>query len=145
MWAIVAAGVIFSFQIFPSEDIFTPNSFTFYLIVPAFLYWLYFFIGAMLVHRKAPRSVHSIDKIVKKGVYQRVRHPIYSADIMLAWGIFSYWPSYRALSSVIWLTIVLFTWMRLEEKALTEKFGRDYVDYKKKVPMVVPRLLKKDL
>ena len=145
MWAIVAAGIIFSFQIFPSEDLFMPNTFTPYLILPAILYWLYFFIGAMLVHRKAPRSVYSIDKIIREGVYQRVRHPIYSGDIVLVWGIFSHWPSHRALSSVIWLTIILFFWMRLEEKALSEKFGRDYLEYKKQVPMVVPRMLKKDL
>ncbi len=143
MWAIVVTGVALSFQIFPSKDLFMPNIFTFYLIIPTFLYWLYFFIGAMIVHRKAPRSVHSIDKIVKEGVYQRLRHPIYSGDIVLVWGIFSHWPSMRALSSVIWLTIVLFFWMRLEEKALTEKFGSDYLEYKKQVPMVVPWIKKK--
>lgn len=142
MWAIVAAGITFSFQIFPSKDLFMPNKFTSYLIIFAILYWLYFFVGAMIVHRKAPRSVRSIDKIVKEGVYQRVRHPIYSADIVLVWGIFSHWPSYRALSSVIWLTVVLFFWMRLEEKALAEKFGKDYLDYKAQAPMVVPRIRK---
>ncbi|MBI5180408.1 MAG: isoprenylcysteine carboxylmethyltransferase family protein [Nitrospirae bacterium] len=142
MWAIVATGIIFFFQTFPSNELFMPNKFTFYLIIPAFLYWLYFFIGAMLVHRKAPRSVHSIDKIVKEGVYQRVRHPIYSADIVLVWGIFSHWPSHRALASIIWLTIVLFFWMRLEEKGLAEKFGSDYLEYKKQAPMVVPRIKK---
>ena len=87
MWAIVAAGILLSFQIFQSEVLFMPNKLAPYLIIPAILYWLYFFIGAMIVHRKAPRSVRSIDKIVKQGVYQRVRHPIYSADIVFAWGI----------------------------------------------------------
>lgn len=144
MWAIVGTGAALSFLIFPSEDIFTPTIFTSYLIIPAILYWLYFFIGAMIVHRKAPRSVRSIDKIVKEGVYQRVRHPIYSADIVLVWGIFSHWPSHRALASVVWLAIVLFFWMRLEEKGLTEKFGSDYLEYKKQAPMVVPRMLKKN-
>lgn len=143
MWAIVVTGVALSFQIFTSEDILTANIFTSYLIIPAILYWLYFFIGAMLVHRKAPRSVHSIDKIVKEGVYQRVRHPIYSGDIVLVWGIFFHWPSMRALVAVIWLTITLSLWMRLEEKALTEKFGSDYLEYKKQVPMAVPWMRKK--
>jgi len=142
MWAIVAAGILLFFQIFSSEDLFKPNKFTFYLIIPAFLYWLYFFVGAMLVHRKAPRSVHSIDKIVKEGVYQRLRHPIYSADIVLVWGIFSHWPSMRALIAVIWLTVILSLWMRLEEKGLADKFGRDYLDYKKQAPMVVPKIRK---
>jgi len=96
-----------------------------------------------LIHRKAPHSVRSIDKIVKEGIYQRVRHPIYSGDIVLVWGIFFHWPSIRALISVIWLTTVLFFWMRLEEKALAEKFGSDYLEYKAKVPMVVPRIGKK--
>ncbi|MEK6679913.1 MAG: hypothetical protein AABY39_10910, partial [Nitrospirota bacterium] len=51
MWVIVATGIIFSFQIFSAEDIFSPTIVTPYLILPAILYWLYFFIGAMLVHR----------------------------------------------------------------------------------------------
>ena len=111
---------IFFSNILSRRHIFTNHSyplsyFTCHLILALFFYW------RMLVHRKAPSSVHSIDKIVKEGVYQRLRHPIYSADIVLAWGIFSHWPSMRALTAVIWLTIILSLWMRLEEKGLTEK------------------------
>ena len=107
-----------------TKHIYPLSYFTRHLILALFFYWRH------ACPSQGARSVRSIDKIIKEGIYQRVRHPIYSGDIVLVWGIFSHWPSYRALSSVIWLTIILFFWMRLEEKALTEKFGRDYLEYK---------------
>ncbi|KKP84763.1 MAG: hypothetical protein UR83_C0013G0027 [Candidatus Moranbacteria bacterium GW2011_GWF2_35_54] len=83
MWLIVIIGIFIVFQFVPPRSVFTRNIFTSALIVPAFLYWLYFLGGAILVHHKAPLSVDKIDKLVTEGVYNKVRHPIYSADIIL--------------------------------------------------------------
>ncbi len=47
------------------------------------------------------------------------------------------------LLTVIWLTVVLFLWMRLEEKFLEQKFEWQYQEYKAKVPMILPRLINK--
>ena len=67
---------------------------------------------------------------------------MYMADIVLAWGAFIAWPSWRVLFAVIWLTIVLSYWMKLEEEALIERFGGEYQQYMGKVPMVIPGLKK---
>ena len=99
---------------------------------------MYFFINAINIHRKAAFSVASIDKIVKSGVYSKVRHPIYSADIILAIGVFFIFPTLNVLISIIWLAVILIIWMNLEEKALILKFGKEYKEYKKKVPMFFP-------
>ncbi|OGI16836.1 MAG: hypothetical protein A3J63_00010 [Candidatus Moranbacteria bacterium RIFCSPHIGHO2_02_FULL_40_12b] len=143
MWIIVIIGVFVSFRFFPQTEIFPRNPITSFLIVPAGIYWLYFFVGALRVHKKAALSAEKIDKVVTSGIYQIVRHPIYSADIILAWGIFFHWPYLKILLSVIWLTLVLIFWMRLEEKALAEKFGEEYSNYKKNVPMFVTKFFKK--
>jgi protein-S-isoprenylcysteine O-methyltransferase Ste14 len=143
MWLIVILGIFIVFSFFPKAEIFPRNAITSFLIIPAGIYWLYFFIGALRVHRKAALSAAKIDRIVIESVYSVVRHPIYSGDIVLAWGIFFYWPLLKVFISAIWLTIVLFSWMRIEEKVLEEKFGPEYRDYKNKVPMVIPKFIKK--
>src|SRR3989338_1473704 len=107
MWLIVIIGIYVSFQLASNIRIFPRNIFTSLLIFPAGIYWLYFFVGALRVHRRAAVSAEKIDKIVTNGVYQIVRHPIYSADIILAWGIFFHWPYLKILLSVIFLTLVL--------------------------------------
>lgn len=139
MWLIVAAGVVLIFFILP-KTLLIGSPFFSWLLLPAVLYWLYFFLGAIRVHKRAARSVAGIDKIIKEGVYARVRHPIYSADIVLAWGIFFWASELRFLLAAHWLMFVLLFWMRLEEKGLIEKFGQEYLDYKKQVPMVFPKL-----
>ena len=84
-----------------------------------------------------------IDRLIKEGIYARVRHPIYSADITLALGIFIMMGELRFLLAAAWLTLVMFYWMRLEERGLTEKFGKEYSDYMNEVPMFCPSLGKR--
>lgn len=143
MWVIVAVGIFVLMRLLPSREIFAEVNLFIFIALLAAMYWLYFFAGAIQVHRKAPASVAGIEKLVTEGVYGMVRHPIYAADIIFAWGLFLLFPQVRVLFSVLWLTMVLFGWMILEEKALEEKFGEQYREYKKRVPMVLPKFRNK--
>ena len=138
MWSIIVIGMMVINYILPANlYIFRINSLR-YLLIPAVIYWMYFFFNAFIVHRQAIRSVNKIDKIVDKGVYGIVRHPIYSSDIVLGIGIFFFRPTIIMLVIIVWMTAFLLFWMKKEETALIEKFGRDYEEYKKKVPMIIP-------
>lgn len=149
MWGIVFFGAAAVFIVFGgldrgmevllSVEIIQADSVLRFIIVPAVLYWIYFFGSAVLVHREAAESVSGITKVITTGAYAKVRHPIYSADIILSWGIFLYLPNFRMLLCVLWLNVVLFSWMKLEEKLLLEKFGKEYRDYMEKVPMFTAR------
>lgn len=139
MWLIVIVGILIVFWLVPARFVFPRNMFTSFLIFPAIIYWLYFFIGAVKVHRQAPLSVDKIDKLVTEGVYAKVRHPIYSADIILGWAIFFFYPDVRLLIGAHWLMFVLLFWMRREEKALIEKFGNEYLEYMRRVPKIFPK------
>jgi protein-S-isoprenylcysteine O-methyltransferase Ste14 len=139
MWVIIFAGAYILFQILPARFVYPRNMFTSFLIFPAAAYWLYFFTGAARVHRQAALSADRIDRIVRTGVYGRVRHPIYSADIVMSSSIFLFYPDLRVLLSVIWLTLVMLYWMYLEEKALTLKYP-EYAEYRKTVPKIFPWL-----
>lgn len=141
MWLIVIAGIFAAFRTVPPGFVYPRNMFTSSFIVPAIAYWLYFFIGAVRVHRKAPLSADRIDHLVTEGVYGKVRHPIYSADIVLAWSVPLSYPDARFFLSALWLTLVLLFWMGREERALSGKFGREYQDYVARVPKMFPKFL----
>lgn len=139
MWLIVAVGIFVVFQLVPGRLVFPRNMLASFLIFPALVYWLYFFVSAILVNRKAPFSADKIDKLVMEGVYSKVRHPIYSADIFLGWAIFFLYPDVRFLISAHLMMFVLLFWIRREEKVLIEKFGTQYLEYRKRVPKIFPK------
>lgn len=152
MWGIVIAGIMFLSALFKysgtegvyvlSSPIFL-NKMAWILFVPALFYWIYFFTGAIGVHKEAAKSVSGITKLIKTGVYSLVRHPIYSADLVLSWGVFFLHPDYFVLFCVLWTDAVLLSWMKIEEKFLLQKFGRDYKDYMEEVPMFIPGIKKR--
>lgn len=143
MWAIVAAGIVLAVRCLPARYVFVAPLYLNTVLIPAVLNWLYFFAGGVRTNRRAPRSAAAVDKLVTTGVYSKVRHPIYSADIFLAWGIFLCFPTLRVGVSVLWLTVVLLGWMRLEEAALLHRFGEDYYLYKARTPMLFPRYFRR--
>lgn len=69
--------------------------------------------------------------VVKKGIYSRIRNPMYLGFIIWVIGfpIFLQKPL-ALLSSVIWITHILI-WKTLEEKELERKYP-DYAEYKKR-------------
>jgi protein-S-isoprenylcysteine O-methyltransferase Ste14 len=139
MWLINLMGIVIAFSLLPMERIIPKNFVGRILLIAAFFYFLYFFIASVRVHREVAKSAGKITKLLTEGVYGTVRHPIYLGDLVLVWGIFCYWSTWAVLASAIWLTVVMTFWSSLEEKALMKKFPREYLKYKKKVPMFIPR------
>jgi len=140
MWLIVSIGIILSLIFFDKQRLFASNILSFVIFVLTILYWLYIFVSAWQVHHQAVRSVAEIEKVISVGIYRRVRHPMYSCDIVLAWGFFICFPYLTFLVGVLWLSLVLLFWARLEEKAMIKKFGDEYIKYKSKTPMLIPKL-----
>lgn len=137
MWLLVVAGFVVCWRSAPETLVFSafwPGRIAFLAI---FLVWLKLFRGAMKVHKQAARSVAGVDKLITEGIYERMRHPLYTGDILLIWGIFLLVPEVRLMAGAVWMTLVLAGWMLLEEKFLLEKFGQEYADYKKKTPMIL--------
>lgn len=141
MWLIVLAGFFVIWRLLPHTLLFHRTLFASVLAALAAAHWAYYLIGGLLANRMAARSAAGIGHVVTDGLYARVRHPIYSGDIVLAWGIVLYWPHIWVVIAAVWMTAVLIFWMRLEERALEERFGGEYARYKARTPMVVPRIL----
>lgn len=80
------------------------------------------------------------DTFSTHGILNKVRHPIYSGTILIVIGFFLYIPNLPTLISVICIFVYLVIGIYLEEKKLIQKFGDTYLAYKKRVPMLAPRI-----
>jgi len=81
-------------------------------------------------------------KLVTKGPYSIVRNPIYTGmfGMLLATGLaVSHWIGLGLAIAVF--AIGTFIRVRSEERLLREMFGREFDDYARKVPAVIPFLI----
>ncbi len=67
--------------------------------------------------------------LVQRGLYARIRHPLYGGLILVALGAALYWRTPLALVFTGLLTQVLRAKARLEEEFLMERFP-DYMEYR---------------
>ena len=69
-----------------------------------------------------------------------VRHPLYTGTLLFMWGVFGYFATESCLISVLVLTIYLRIGVYFEEKKLIRIFGKQYEEYQKNVPMLIPKI-----
>ena len=77
-------------------------------------------------------------QVVDTGLYSRVRHPMYLGSIL---GYVGFWVTTLSLLTLIPLFAILLGYNYLataEEHILAEKFGDEYLEYKKRVSKWVP-------
>jgi protein-S-isoprenylcysteine O-methyltransferase Ste14 len=89
-------------------------------------------------------ETHRVERVISAGVYSRVRHPQYLGAILSHVGAsFLFSALYSLLVTPL---VVLVNWILCwkEERELVNEFGEDYVQYKKLVPMFIPRLRQTD-
>jgi protein-S-isoprenylcysteine O-methyltransferase Ste14 len=81
--------------------------------------------------------------VIRKGVFSIVRHPVYLSEIIIYLGLLII--SISLASVLVWVIAIGFLYYisRYEEKLLLERFGENYRDYMREVPMWFPRLRKK--
>ncbi len=78
-------------------------------------------------------------RLHKGGVLGWVRHPIYSGLILVVIGFFLFIPNLPTLVTCLCILVYLPIGIYLEEKKMIAVFGQSYLDYKKEVPLLVPR------
>ncbi len=78
-------------------------------------------------------------KLEFSGMNRYVRHPLYLSTIIFMIGFMAFWPSdIMILTGAILIAYTLFG-ARLEERKLINQFGKDYLDYIKEVPFMLPK------
>lgn len=75
-----------------------------------------------------------------QGLQGKIRHPLYTGTIMIFLGYFVYNPMLSSLITLVSLLIYLPFGIKMEENKLIDKFGQQYLDYRDKVPALLPKI-----
>ena len=78
-------------------------------------------------------------KLEVSGLHRYVRHPLYLGTFVFIWGWFLLSPSFTFLISNCIITIYTLIGLHFEEEKLIREFGDEYIQYKKKVPRLIPK------
>ncbi len=102
--------------------------------------------GALLAIRGVKETTlkvaetHRTETIVTTGIYSAVRHPQYLGGLLAHAGISFLLSAWYSLLLTPLMIALIYLISRKEEEELIGEFGEEYEDYKKKVPMLMPRL-----
>lgn len=79
--------------------------------------------------------------LITDGWYAYVRHPLYSGILVFSWLIPEMTVNRLAVLAIFSLYLFVGAWF--EERKLLKDFNPDYAEYKTRVPMFVPRIVKR--
>lgn len=96
--------------------------------------------GMFLIVFGWSRIFRAKDALITTGIYAHVRHPQYLGFLLLTLGVNFLWTTFSTL--ILWPVLVLLYYRlaKEEEKSMEDKFGEEYREYKRRVPMFIPRV-----
>jgi protein-S-isoprenylcysteine O-methyltransferase Ste14 len=99
-------------------------------------YDIQYLLGIRQLQERQEYKIQKISGFITSGILKYVRHPWYSAAIIIVW---AFGPiSDVAIISKIILTAYIIIGTFLEEKKLMHEIGAPYREYRKRVPMFIP-------
>ena len=105
--------------------------------------WLIMFwpVIAFFRTRGTPVPFNPPPKLITTGLYAYIRNPMLLGMFifMLGLGVLFGSLSFIFIFTPLFIVINVLYLKAIEEKEMEKKFGRDYLEYKKKVPMFIPR------
>jgi protein-S-isoprenylcysteine O-methyltransferase Ste14 len=101
-----------------------------------------FFMGGLLIMLGWSKIFSNKDSLVTDGLYKYIRHPQYLGILLATLSLIIY--SFSPISLMLWplLVIIYYRLARKEERDVESKFGEEYREYKRSVPMFLPLKLK---
>ena len=79
--------------------------------------------------------------LVTRGAFRYIRHPMYTALILLAWGAFLKHVSASSVGLVAVATVALWATARRDEQECLAHFGAPYADYMRASKRFIPFVL----
>jgi methanethiol S-methyltransferase len=80
------------------------------------------------------------DNLITSGMFAVIRHPVYLGTILLLIGFFMYTPTVSTLILVVSSILYIMVGIGLEEQKMIKHYGEEYKQYRKKVPMLIPKM-----
>ena len=97
---------------------------------------MHYVLGTKQVHEmREGKEIEAMD-FNTAGILEYVRHPWYSGAILLVWA-FGHISDVSLVTKII-LTAYIIIGTVLEEKKLVHEIGKPYLEYRKRVPMLIP-------
>lgn len=122
-----------------------PNPFSLLLSIPVITVGLVLILWASLLFVKAkgtPVPFSPPTKLVNSGPYAYIRNPIVLGYILIFFGIGFFLGSISLvlIISPLYFLLLILEIKLIEEPELEKRLGKDYLEYKERVPMFLPRL-----
>lgn len=93
--------------------------------------------------RGTPIPLMATQKLVIKGPYTYCRNPMTLGTTLFYLGVAIWQGSLSAIGLALIYTVGILIYIKLiEERELEERFGSDYLEYKRKTQFLIPRFLK---
>jgi protein-S-isoprenylcysteine O-methyltransferase Ste14 len=112
-----------------------PWYFRIVMFIPSLLIAWFF---TQRAHKKVFEEERKEIMVIKTDVFAIIRHPMYFGSIMIYLGFVIL--SLSMIALVIFVVVFIFYYYlcRYEEKLMINKLGSEYLEYMKKVPMLIP-------
>lgn len=111
-------------------------------VVAMLLGYTIVFAGASLVV-EGWRTIHRArreDRLATEGVYAKIRHPQYTGLFLIIFGEgVVHWPTVISVAAFPVIVAAYVLLARKEERLVLERFGDRYLQYRRRVPMFIPR------
>lgn len=121
-------------------DAFSFRQIVSWLILCLSLYYvasaLYFYIK----YAKPEGMPENTTRLISKGIYRYLRHPMYASLVFLALGVFLKNPDLRSSILATLCAVAFYITARVEEGEMIGKFGSDYEKYRKSTGMFLPKI-----
>jgi protein-S-isoprenylcysteine O-methyltransferase Ste14 len=122
---------------------FTLNVVNLIAFLPFFIAGVWFGVKGVLETSLKVAETHRAEKINTLGVYSIIRHPQYFGGILAQIGFSILLSATFSLLVTPLVVAEIYLISRKEESELSKEFGKEYENYKTKVPMLLPRNLKR--
>ena len=83
-------------------------------------------------------GIERTTRLVTTGAYRRIRHPMYSSLLLLAWGVFFKHPSWIGAALALTASACLLATAKIEEQENLRYFGAAYRAYMKDTTRFLP-------
>jgi protein-S-isoprenylcysteine O-methyltransferase Ste14 len=100
-------------------------------------------VGGLFILAASWRVLYRAQKngtMASSGPYAKVRHPQYTAFMVIMIGFLIQWPTLPTLLMFPFLTLTYFRLARREEQVSLDAFGKSYARYMERTPRFLPKL-----
>ncbi len=137
------AGLLLLKASIPSAYLLSPNNWTKYFSLMLATFSIFIFKAAFKQY--SMRGFIGLESDAQEqfkadGILKHVRHPIYSATVLIVIAFWLFIPNIATLVSACCIFSYLAIGIPLEERKLIKKYGEAYREYKDRVPSIIPKI-----